>query len=341
MIANPPEFPTGVLHINGHGLLYFGQVNSIIATSWTGKSLLALFGAWCEMLLGKHVAYFDFEADEAVAVSRLLKMGADPALIASHFHYFSPEHPLLGDQGKRATSDLLAVMSKCSLGIVDAKGEALVNEQGLLKDAEPTIAFVKRLGSVAEVSGACALLLDHPPGDGTAKKDGFGSVYNTNAIRGVVIHLEAVTLPQPGAVGVLKLFVRKDRHSEVAPHGLPQDDRRVYMADVKIDSTTPMLYNGHPAHRIKIEMMEPNTLAAPSIFTTNTERLMAMLLDHYDRGGRPFSARKEVVKASGIRQTDGLAARQESHRHRRCCGDRCGPHARSLCGRVPSERPDR
>ena len=116
------------------GLLYPDHLNTLVAASWVGKSMVALQACRSEMALGHHVGYFDMEASEEVQVSRLRKMGVTPAQILDQFHYFQPEDRLLpmsddDTAALTAQAEFIETMRYCSFGVIDAKGEALVNER--------------------------------------------------------------------------------------------------------------------------------------------------------------------------------------------------------------------
>jgi hypothetical protein len=188
-----------------------------------------------EMLAGHQVLVIDYESSARVWLERFADMGVPEAIVNERFLYVEPTTRLMSD--KLAQAELAALMALTTLTVFDAKGEMIAHEGGDLNAPEPVIETVRLLSRLADPSGPGVLIIDHPPGDGTVKKEGFGSTFNKNTVRGVVLHLEMDNQPQRGTIVTGHLFTSKDREGRVNEHGLATNDHRFVLADVTFDST--------------------------------------------------------------------------------------------------------
>lgn len=68
-------------------LLYTQGVHLVSGHPGCGKSTMALFMALQVMHEGGHVVWLDYEAGRLATARRLIAVGAEPGMIAEHFHY--------------------------------------------------------------------------------------------------------------------------------------------------------------------------------------------------------------------------------------------------------------
>lgn len=243
----PPE-PTVLRRTDGQALFYAGKVNSLFGPSESAKSWIALYAGVQEMKLGERVMYLDLEDDPVTTIARLQALGAGTEDLKTMFRYVHPETPIAAmqrsrygkpdptDEGKLSQSVFRALLDKFDPTLVIVDGmTVLYGLHGLdLNDAMGTDVITGWLKSLTRGSRTTVIVIDHTTKGGGSGSSPIGSQHKTAMIQGSSLRADAIDRPMPGAEGLVRLVVSKDRPGVV--RAASTSDKEQVAADIHIDS---------------------------------------------------------------------------------------------------------
>lgn len=247
--VSPPE-PTVLRRTDGQALFYAGKVNSLFGQSESAKSWIALHAGVQEMKLGERVMYLDLEDDPVTTIARLRALGAADEDMKMLFRYVHPETPLATmqrsrygkpdatDEGRMAASVFKALLDKFDPTLVIVDGmTVLYGLHGLdTNDSMGTDVITGWLKSLTRGSRTTVIVIDHTSKGGGPGSAPIGSQHKTAMIQGSSLRADPIDRPMPGAVGLVRLIVSKDRPGAV--RAASTQDKEQVAADITIDSTT-------------------------------------------------------------------------------------------------------
>ncbi|UXA19825.1 AAA family ATPase [Mycobacterium sp. SMC-4] len=215
-LPEPPE-PDLLQRIDGHRLLYRGQVNVLFGDPESGKTFVALAATVEALNAGRTALVLDLDHNGVEAtVARLLMLGANRAALAdlNRFRYCEPESAL----------DIFEVVKDCkdwqpTVAVVDSIGELLPTLKADSNNADDfTRAHTNVLKPLAR-AGAAVIAIDHlaKNNDSRAKGPG-GTAAKRRALGGTSLRVKATRPFSPGNGGTALLLVNKDRHGGVRRH---------------------------------------------------------------------------------------------------------------------------
>jgi hypothetical protein len=197
-------------------LSYRGAVNGMHADSGNGKGWVALLKAKQQLEMSNHVAFIDYEDNEASIVARLRILGVTVDAIRSRFHYFRPR-----DEWTAAVTRHLVEMvndTRTTYVVIDSTGEAFATE-GINEDRDnevgPWMAMNAR--PLADTEAAPAVdLIDHSTKANDNPLHPSGSKRKRAAISGASYFVKVRRPLVKGKGGELGLVCAKDRHGNYA-----------------------------------------------------------------------------------------------------------------------------
>ncbi len=205
--------PAVLARDDGQALLYPGKVNGIHAESGTGKSLMALYAAAQEIMVGHRVVYLDYEDSPRDVIGRLLDLGVEPESIVQRFDYRHPEDRFLD-----APAELLHGLSARppSLIVIDSTGESIATEGKQPNADDEVAAWFRELPKQLAKCGAAVLVIDHMPKASDRDLWPIGSQRKRAAIDGAQYLMETRVPFSKGKPGRAVLRCAKDRHGNFA-----------------------------------------------------------------------------------------------------------------------------
>lgn len=220
-LPEPPE-PDVLQRIDGHRLLYRGQVNVLFGDPESGKTFVALAAVAEAVNAGRSALVLDLDHNGGEAtVARLLMLGASRSALtdADRFRYCEPEN----------SSVINAVVANCTdwrpdIAIVDSLGELLPMYGANSNNADDfTHAHTRVLKPLAK-GGAAVVVIDHlaKNQDSRAKGPG-GTAAKRRALGGTSLRVKAMRPFAPGKGGTALLLVNKDRHGGVRRYAAPPE----------------------------------------------------------------------------------------------------------------------
>jgi hypothetical protein len=255
-----PVPSVGGQRADGVRMLYPGRWHTVIALTAAGKSWLAIWHAYVELMAGKTVVYLHFEeASPALTLGRLRALGLDDDVIAERFIWLDCDAPWTVDTFGAEIKDLDEVPTLVTLDGINAAvaqhGWA-VNEPRAV--AEYRAVFVRPMAEL----DAAILSLGHPPKapDRQAERHGFGSTAWLDEVDGVGFRMIATGQPiRRGKRGASGLYVVKDRDDQVQRHGVPVRNRDgwSYMGAFVLDNSTTLLGPDGAHKATSIELLAP------------------------------------------------------------------------------------
>lgn len=248
--VSPPE-PTVLRRTDGQALFYTGKVNSLYGASESAKSWIALHSGVQEMKLGERVMYLDLEDDPVSTIARLQALGASEEDLKMLFRYVHPETPIASmqrsrygkpeptDEGRLSASVFKALLDKFDPTLVIVDGmTVLYGLHGLdTNDSMGTDVITGWLKSLTRGSRSTVIVIDHTTKGGGPDSSPIGSQHKTAMIQGSSLRADPIDRPMPGAVGLVRLIVKKDRPGTV--RAASTQDKEQIAADIIIDSTEP------------------------------------------------------------------------------------------------------
>ena len=247
--VTPPE-PKVLRRTDGQALFYAGKVNSLYGASESAKSWIALHAGVQEMRLGERVMYLDLEDDPVSTIARLKALGAADEDLKMLFRYVRPESPIAPmqrsrygkpdatDEGRLSANVFKALIDKFDPTLVIVDGmTVLYGLHGLdTNDAMGTDVITSWLKSLTRGSRTTVIVIDHTTKGGGADSSPIGSQHKTAMIQGASLRADPIDRPMPGALGLIRLVVKKDRPGAV--RAASTKDKEQIAADVQIDSRT-------------------------------------------------------------------------------------------------------
>lgn len=192
------------------GMLYAGRIHSLNGEPGVGKTILALHAALDVVRQGKPVLYLDAENGPNLIGERLEEMGAEPAALDEHFHYYQSDESTLD---REALADLMATVEEVEPALVvfdslpDFLALAGLNEN----DAGDVTRWMLSVAQPIKDAGASVLLLDHlvksPEGAGRYARGSGAKLSKVDVAWGVKLEMPF----DRESVGEVKLVRRKDR----------------------------------------------------------------------------------------------------------------------------------
>jgi hypothetical protein len=225
-----------VLHrVDGRAMFYPGHTHSVHGESESGKSWVAQVAAVEVLHGGGRVLYLDYESDELDVVGRLRALGMSRDWL-DRFDYVSPDGPR-----DAAFAELLARPYR--LAVVDGVTAALAAEpDAKSNDGDAVTTWDKALPRrIARKTGAAVVMVDHV----TKSNDGrgrfaIGSQAKMSNVSGSAFYVDVEAVLRPRQIGVLRLFVGKDRPGGVREHAGPmRKDRLQPFARFVFDALDP------------------------------------------------------------------------------------------------------
>lgn len=247
--VTPPE-PTVLRRTDGQALFYAGKVNSLFGQSESAKSWIALHAGVREMKLGERVMYLDLEDDPVTTIARLRALGSSDEDLKMLFRYVHPETPIASmqrsrygkpdatDEGRMSQSVFQALVDKFDPTLIIVDGmTVLYGLHGLdTNDSMGTDVITGWLKSMTRGSRTTVIVIDHTSKGGGPGSAPIGSQHKTAMVQGSSLRADAIDRPMPGAKGLVRLIVSKDRPGAV--RAASTSDKEQIAADITIDSTT-------------------------------------------------------------------------------------------------------
>ena len=214
--------PSLLARSDGAFMLYPARTHSFFGESESGKSWMAFEAARQEIIMGGHVAYFDFEDSPESAVERLRAFGVTDEQIEAHFTYIQPEGAF-DELAEILLEDTFAKKGKPSLAIIDALTDAMAHSRLDPRDGTDVTNYYAGLPRWLCNRGAAVCTIDHV----TKSTEGrgrwaIGSERKISVLTGVAYMIEAITPFGRGQTGRIKISVAKDRCGHVLQHSGPQ-----------------------------------------------------------------------------------------------------------------------
>lgn len=196
-------------------LFYAGKVNGIYGDPESLKTWIALQAVVEALAGGARAVYLDIDHNGADDLaSRLLKLGADPMVLADDARFRIAEPDAAVDL-KRFVEDMALWLP--GIAVIDSVGE-LIPMLGLKSTDNDDITKGMRwvVRPLAD-RGACVIVLDHLPKSEESRTSGYaiGGTAKKRMMDGSYIHADTRSPAAPGKTGVVTLFVEKDRAGHV------------------------------------------------------------------------------------------------------------------------------
>jgi len=200
---------------DGEHLIYAGKVHLVSGRPEASKGWLAMAASAERLRAGEHVLYVDFEDGPAVAVERMLALGAASADIAERFHYVRPSEAF-DERGRQALEGLI-VEHAPTLAVLDGLTDALGLE-GLSTDSNDEVSkWMRDLPEALKRRGVAVLLITHQAKAAThSDPNALGAMAS---LRRSDVHYRLVAEKAfgRGLTGRVKVSERKDRPGHVKP----------------------------------------------------------------------------------------------------------------------------
>lgn len=220
------------------GVMYPNAVNLLFGKSNIGKSWIALHLA-LEGLVNEpngDAMYIDLEDDPTAAARRLRLLGASWAQL-ERFHYVQPDGPMAAmlltgiAKGKDARDNeeafkMMMLTKDPSLIVVDGMTE-LYAMHGLDTNASTDTAKITRWLKSLTAPGRTVVIVDHEKKSAEKGAWPLGSQHKVSMVQGTALQLWCTQRPKLGQDGQFQLILIKDRHGEVAKHGVGDDPTAV------------------------------------------------------------------------------------------------------------------
>lgn len=233
---------------DGKGLFYSGRVNSLYGMSEAAKTWIALYVCVQAMARDERVAMIDLEDSPEATIERLRALGADDYDLLKQFLYVHPEGPIAGmqhyrfgpkptEEGMLAQATFKALMDDFDprVIIVDTMNVLYGLHGHDTNDATGTATVTDWLKSLCRNGLTAVIVLDHTGKGGGAGSTPIGAHHKVAMIQGSSLRVDVIDRPKPGAVGVMRLVVHKDRPGAV--RAVSTADTEAVAGLVTLDST--------------------------------------------------------------------------------------------------------
>lgn len=226
---------------DGAGLCYMARSHTFYGPSETGKSWVALLPIVDATTIGNEAVFMDYEEagyDEIAFRLRALGLADDHL---SRVRYYAPQG--MPDPRKWA-SELRKMDGKVNdveAVVIDAVSGAL-SQAGLNDTNENFTIWQKAIVKpILEITKAMVFLVDHAGKDREGNSRGVGPIgaqAKRSTLTGAEYKVKAVRPMEPGKVGVIDLFVDKDRPGAIrARSGPRRADGSQHAARITFDAT--------------------------------------------------------------------------------------------------------
>lgn len=203
---------------DGVSMFYFSALNGLYGPPETGKSWVALQACAEILAAGEPAAYIDADHNGEVTIAgRLLALGVPAEIIAdpNQFRMYRPEGP---EDFMVAIAEI--VEERYSVVVLDSLGEAIPAFGLNSNSADDFTTFNRGVLLPLKNSGAAVIVIDHVSKGEGAISSGYasGTHAKKRPVDGVYVRCSTVAELAPGKIGMLDLFVEKDRNGNVRRH---------------------------------------------------------------------------------------------------------------------------
>jgi len=228
--------PEIMARIDGHAMFYPGKTHSVHGESESGKSWIAQVAVIEALRAGDGaVLYLDYEDDEHSVVARLRALGMRREWL-TRFDYVAPDGPR-----DAAFAELLERSYR--LAVIDGVTAAIAAEpDAKSSDNDNVTAWDKALPRrIAHRTGAAVVLVDHVTKSGEGRgRFPIGAQAKMANVSGSAFYVDVENVLRPGELGVLRIYVGKDRPGGVREHAGPMGkDRLQPFARFLFDAADP------------------------------------------------------------------------------------------------------
>jgi hypothetical protein len=230
--ADVRKLPTILYRTDKHAMFYKGETHSVHGESESGKSWVAQVAAIEVLRSGGLVLYLDYESDEREILARLRTLGLERKWLA-RFYYVKPDGP----RDAYFATLLTDIFDLC---VIDGVTAALATEPDTKSnDNDAVTVWDKALPRrIAKSTGAAVVMVDHvvKAQDGRGRF-AVGAQAKMSNVSGSAFYVDVESVLRVGQVGVLRIYVAKDRPSGVREHAGPmRKDRLQAFARFVFDS---------------------------------------------------------------------------------------------------------
>jgi hypothetical protein len=224
-----------------------GCLTTLISEPSGAKTWAALTLTRDQLHDGRDVIYLDEENGPDIITERLMALGADPAAVAKHLHYFNFEARRWNDDDIDALDHLIRTVANCTMAVLDSLPDFLT-AAGKSEDSSVDVtAFVNTVLRRFRRAGIAQLLLDHlpkPSTDTTRSRNKKQSRYSRGsgaklAKADATLLLEVAEEFDATHSGRLHLWKTKDRRGrlDLPSLGKPPLELVVKVGDGTVDIT--------------------------------------------------------------------------------------------------------
>lgn len=223
-------------------LFYPNEVHSVGGEPESMKSWLLLHTAAQEVKRGHHVLFIDMEANDRSIVHRLLLLGAKPARLKRHFHYFRPDGHISEADQRRFRQTIK--QKQPTLVVLDGVTEAFAMHGLSINSAEDSAHWFQNFGRQFQVKpgpgydGPAIVELDHVVKDRDARGGWtLGTQHKKAGLKGAMYLVENRRPLAKGKHGISRLLVLKDSPGGVEWVPLGKGRQR-YVGDFHVDASS-------------------------------------------------------------------------------------------------------
>lgn len=220
--ASARKRPSILARTDGPSMFYAGETHSVHGESESGKSWVAQIAVVQVLARGGRVLYLDYESDERSILLRLRALGLEREWL-KQFDYICPDGP-------RDAFFAALLESAYDLCVIDGVTAALAVEPDTKSnDGDAVTAWDKALPRrIARRTEAAVVMVDHvSKSKDTRGRFAIGSQAKMSNVSGSAFFVDVETVLRIGEVGVLRIYVGKDRPSGVREHAGPMRQDRL------------------------------------------------------------------------------------------------------------------
>lgn len=198
---------------DGQALIYPGKVHTVFGESESAKSWLCLLACLDAIRRGETACFLDFEDDPDSVIGRMLTLGATKNELRRSFRYVSPVS--IPEEGTPGHDELQNHLRAGYAVVVIAAFTEATMVMGLSGRDESDVAKVHHLLTRPfSREGAAVLAVDHIGHDSNAKNRPVGSQHKKAGVH-VGLKMDIQQKPAPGRLGILHIWVNKDRPGQL------------------------------------------------------------------------------------------------------------------------------
>jgi hypothetical protein len=231
------KIPTILYRTDKCAMFYCGETHSVHGESESGKSWIAQVAVVDVLRTGGRVLYLDYESDERSILGRLRALQIEREWLA-RCHYVAPDGP-------RDVAFLALLSGEYDLCVIDGVTAALSAEPNAKSaDGDFITAWDKALPRrIARATGAAVVMVDHVTKSSDSRgRFAIGSQQKMANVSGSAFYVDVEAVLRIGQIGVLRIYVAKDRPSGVREHAGPmRKDRMQPFARLVFDGRHPAI----------------------------------------------------------------------------------------------------